>query len=95
LPTPQAVRPSGSSGPFRIQVGAVRSEDAVRTEWDRLRRAHPDLLGPLAVNSARADLGERGVFYRLQAGPVTDAGEAERLCAELKQRNVGCIVVRP
>jgi len=43
----------------------------------------------------RVDLGEKGVFYRVQAGPLADAAAAERLCAELKERKQGCIVVKP
>jgi hypothetical protein len=37
----------------------------------------------------RADLGDRGVFYRLLTAPVA---EADRICNELKRRNVGCLI---
>jgi hypothetical protein len=69
----------------------VRSEEAARQEWDRIRRANPDLLGSASANFVRADLGEKGVFYRLQTAPIADA---ERVCGELKRRNIGCIIAR-
>jgi Flp pilus assembly protein TadD/cell division septation protein DedD len=86
-----AMRPAISS--HRIQLGALRSEEAAREEWERLRRKHPDLLGAFAAQVSRVDLGERGVFWRLQAGPIADGKRAERLCDELKRRHAGCVPV--
>ena len=78
----------------RVQLGALRSEAAARHEWQRIRRKNLDLLGKLPVTTSRADLGARGVFYRIMAGPIADAAAAERLCGELKQRSVGCLIAR-
>jgi len=75
----------------RIQLASVRSEEAARQEWDRIRRANPDLLGSVSATFVRADLGEKGVFYGLQTAPIADA---DRICGELKQRNIGCIIAR-
>jgi hypothetical protein len=79
------------TGGARIQLASVRSEEAARQEWDRLKRANPDLLGSVSATFVRADLGEKGVFYGLQTAPIADA---ERVCGELKRRNVGCIIAR-
>ena len=79
------------TGGTRIQLASVRSEEDARQEWDRLRRANPDLLGSVSATPVRADLGEKGVYYRLQTAPMADA---ERVCRELKRRNIGCIIAR-
>jgi hypothetical protein len=84
---PQPAKPRET----RIQLASVRSEEAALQEWNRLKRANADLLGNLSATPVRADLGERGVFYRILTGPVADA---ERVCRELNQRNVGCIIER-
>jgi SPOR domain len=81
-------------GGLRLQLGAVRSEGVARAEWDRIKRTNPDLLGHLTAVAVRADLGDKGVYYRIQAGPVGDAATADRLCSALKQRHLGCIIVR-
>jgi cell division protein FtsN len=81
-------------GPLRVQVGAVRTPDEARSQWARLKRDYPDLLGRLTARAVRADLREKGVFYRIQAGAFADAGAAERLCSELKRRKLGCTLVR-
>jgi SPOR domain len=89
-PTIAQPQPAKAGG-TRIQLGSVRSEEAARQEWDRLKRANADLLGSLAAIPIRADLGEKGIFYRIQTAPIADA---DRICSELKQRNIGCIIAR-
>jgi hypothetical protein len=92
-PAPPKTAAAKASG-ARLQLGSVRSEDAARQEWERIKKKNADLLGSLSVTPIRADLGDKGVYYRVQTGPVADPAEAERICGELKQRSVGCIVVR-
>jgi hypothetical protein len=82
-------------GIFRIQVASVPNEEGAAQEWKRLKNIEPELLSNLSLTLSRADLGARGVFYRLQVGPLPDASEAERLCAALRDRKLGCLVVRP
>jgi len=38
----------------------------------------------------RVDLGTKGIFHRLYAGPVANAEEAKKLCAAFKQRGAYC-----
>ena len=78
-----------------MQLAALRSSEEANREWEKLRKAHPELLGNLGVNVVRADLGERGTFYRIQAGPVADEANAKDLCRKLVDKKVGCLVVRP
>lgn len=91
-PKPAAAQasPAKASG-ARIQLASVRSEEAALQEWNRIKRANSDLLGNLSATPVRVDVGEKGVFYRVLSGPVADA---EQICRELNQRNVGCIIAR-
>jgi cell division septation protein DedD len=91
VPTPAA----GAPGGYRLQLGAFRNEEAARHGWETVKKANGDLLGGFTAAWPRADLGARGIYYRVQTGSVGDAAAAERLCGELKRRNVGCIIVRP
>jgi cell division septation protein DedD len=93
-PAPAAVAPS-AGGRYRVQLAALRTNEDANRAWEKLRRAHPDLLGPLALNVVRADLGDRGTFYRIQAGPFSDEAVAKELCRRLSEKKVGCLVVRP
>lgn len=81
---------------YRIQLAALRTHKRAETEWNRQKKAHPDILGALKLFVVRVDLGgDQGVFYRLRAGPLKDAAAAKALCGELAKRNVGCLVIRP
>jgi cell division septation protein DedD len=90
---PAPPKPAIAGGP-RLQLGSVRSEDAAHQEWERIKRKNADLLGTLSATPIRADLGDKGIYYRIQTGPVSDAAAAERICSELRQRSIGCIIAR-
>ena len=80
---------------FQIQLAAVRDEQAAAREWKRLQSRNADLLSGLKLNLVRADLGNRGVFFRLRAGPISERATAVALCKSLARAKVGCLVVPP
>lgn len=84
-----------SGGAFKVQLAAVRSDEAARQEWNRLRSRYKEELGALSLTIQRVDLGAgKGVYHRIQAGPLDEAS-ADRACAALKAKNQACLVVRP
>jgi hypothetical protein len=94
--TPAAPTPAAAgSGSFQIQLVSVPSEEAANSEWTRLNRKHKDLFANLSPAVTKADLGDRGTFYRLRAGPLADKAAADALCAALAAEKTGCVVVKP
>ncbi len=59
----------------------------------RIVEANGDLLGDLGAAVRRADLGAKGVFYRVRTGPLAARKAARTLCASLSKRKVPCFVV--
>jgi hypothetical protein len=94
VPTPAASTPAGKASAVQVQLASLRSPEAAREDWARLKRDNPDLLGKLTAVAVRTDLGDRGIYYRILAGSFGDAAAAEKLCSELKRRNLGCILAR-
>ncbi len=92
-PPPAAPRVSSGSGDWRVQLGSFPAADQANAQWDRLKRAHAELQ-PLGPTTVRVDLGDKGVWYRLQAGPLNEPG-ARALCDDLKSKKRDCLVVRP
>ena len=92
--TPAGAAPAGKASPVQIQLSSLRSPEAARDDWARLKREYPDLLGKLTAVAVRTDLGDKGIYYRVLAGSFGDAATAEKLCSELKRRNLGCILAR-
>jgi hypothetical protein len=91
---PPAGQMPAKAGGTRLQLGSVRSEEAARQEWERIKRKNPDILGSLSATPIRADLGDKGIYYRIETAPVADAAAADRLCNQLKQRDIGCLIAR-
>jgi hypothetical protein len=92
-PPPSSVSSGGGSG-WRIQLASVRSEAEASAEWKRLQARFPAVLGGLSLQVSKADLGDKGVFYRVHGGGV-DEVRARSACDQLKSQNVGCVVVKP
>lgn len=92
--TPVPAAETAGNGRIEVRLASVRTPESAREEWARLKRENADLLGNLRANAVPIDLGEKGLYYRVQAGPFADAAAAARLCAELKKRNHGCILAR-
>lgn len=87
------VSPTAFHGQFGIQLGALKTKARAISEAARLSRVHRSLLGAKKIALVRADLGRRGVFYRLRVGPLP-VRAARALCRNLSASREGCIVVK-
>ncbi len=85
---------SGPAGGWRIQIASVKSEDVAKSTWARVSTANGDVLASLKMQPIRVDLGEKGVWYRVQAGPL-DEKQAQSVCSTLKGRKSDCVIVPP
>lgn len=92
---PQIAEPPSfaANGPYVAQVAALQSENAVGAAWQRLSSRAPQLFAPARMDVERADLGQRGVYFRVRAGYFADRVNASRFCDRVKQLGQDCIVV--
>lgn len=82
------------SGSYRIQLGAFREESAARAAWAKFKQQHASQLGSVTPQFPRADLGEKGVFYRVQGVNLSKAS-ADDLCRSINAAKGGsCLVVK-
>ena len=88
-------KPEPARSALRVQLGAFKSKARAATEALRLNGAHESILGGRKIVLDRADLGERGVFYRLRAGPFNDRASAQLFCQKFVVQKRSCIVARP
>jgi len=84
--TPQA------GGAYVVQLLALRDEGAARAAWKKLSSQHKTVLGSHALDIEKADLGSKGVWYRVRAAGFASKSAATRACASLKSANQSCIV---
>ncbi|MFP6729526.1 MAG: hypothetical protein VCD50_05065 [Alphaproteobacteria bacterium] len=92
-PLPESNQTSAMS--IWVHVASFRTMGAAAIQWDTIRKRHTDLLGGLSVELVHIDLGaNKGVWVRVQAGPLADMAAAISLCAALQAEDVYCAPVR-
>jgi hypothetical protein len=94
-PMAPALLPNQVVKPYGIQTGSFRAPESARSEWKRLGKKHPELLGDMVLRVQKTDLGTKGIWYRLQAGPLPNKATAADLCGLLMKRGEKyCITVK-
>lgn len=76
---------------WSVQLASATTEDSAWSTWRKMQSRNKALAGqePVVV---RADLGTKGVFYRVRLVGFESQGEANRACAKLKSRGVKCFI---
>lgn len=93
-PVALAAAPSfAPSGRFVAQIAALQSQDAVQPAWQRLSSRAPSLFAHAQLDVERADLGQRGVYFRVRAGYFADRANATLFCDRIRQMGQDCIPV--
>lgn len=88
----QAIRPAAppASGPV-VQLAAVDSEQVAQSEWQRLSKRMPDLLGDRRPLLQRADRDGHAV-WRVRTGGFADIAEATSFCARVRSKGGACAI---
>ncbi len=90
-PAKEISNTSAPKGSWQIQLIASPNLDAVKNSWKSLSQKYTVLSGqPHEIETA--DLGAKGLFYRLKAGSFKDRAGADKLCNDIKALGGSCIV---
>jgi hypothetical protein len=81
-----------SNGRYVAQLAALQSEAGVDAAWQRYESRAPDLFRNARLDVERADLGQRGTYFRIRAGYFADRANAARFCERIRQMGQDCIV---
>jgi hypothetical protein len=79
---------------FAVQVASHRKQAEAVAAFADLQQRFPSLISGYQPLIQRADLGERGIFFRLRIGPVATKSDADRLCDSLKGAGLPACLVR-
>jgi hypothetical protein len=91
---PNAPTAAATGGGYLVQVSSQRSESDAQASYKALQGRYPAVLGSHAPMIKRADLGDKGVFYRAMVGPFSTPEEASQFCGNLKTAGGQCVVQR-
>ena len=83
--------PTGGGG-YVVQVSSQKNEADAQASYRALQGKFPSVLGSRAPLIKRADLGDKGVYYRAMVGPFGSPDEATQFCGSLKTAGGQCVV---
>jgi cell division protein FtsN len=89
-----ATAPAASRGSYVVQVAARKSQTDALAAFADIQQKYPRLLSGYRPIIKRADLGSKGVWYRLNVGPVEGKQVAASLCKSLKSSGMRSCLVR-
>jgi tetratricopeptide (TPR) repeat protein len=99
-PLPEAVTGEGPQGAaageptangWSVQIASANSEDGAWYTWKKMQSRHALLTDAQPV-VVRADLGTKGIFYRVRLSGFADKDAAKDTCMKLKSKGVACFV---
>ena len=93
-PMPIAPSSGAGTGGYLVQVSSQRNEADAQASYRVLQGKFPTVLGSRSPLIRRADLGEKGVYYRAMVGPFGSPEEASQFCGSLKTAGGQCVVQR-
>ena len=82
---------AASSAQYGVQVSSQRSEADAQSAYRALQAKFPSVLGSHAPVIRRADLGDKGTYYRALV-PFSNGADALALCNSLKAAGGACII---
>ena len=97
-PKPAAVTPvpaataASAGGEYVLQIGAYKSQAEADNAWTSYKAKHSALLSGASDNVQQADLGDKGIWYRLRIAGFPSKDVASAMCDRLKADGGSCFL---
>jgi cell division protein FtsN len=91
---PKTAAAAAAQGAYILQIGAYKSEADAGQAWKTYKARHAALLAGYGPNIQRADLGAKGVWYRLRIAGFASKDAAIAVCGRLKADGGSCFLGR-
>ena len=90
--TAQAAPALATGGNWVVQLLASRSETDAKAAWKAISAKHASILGGHGLDIQKADLGDKGTFFRVRAAGFETKAEAAKACGALKGAGQDCLI---
>ena len=81
------------AGSYRVQLASLTSETIAENELSKMKDKFSNVLNDFELKIYPVNLEGKGMYYRIQAGPIKTSDEAKNLCNELIRLQKKCFVV--
>ncbi len=81
-------------GTYLLQIGSYKSQAEADASWSSFQAKHSALIGGVSSHVKMADLGGKGVWYRLRVGPFADKDAANAMCERIKADGGNCFLAK-
>ena len=80
-------------GSYRVQLASLTSETVAENELSKMKDGFSNVLNDFELKIYPVNIEGKGMYYRIQAGPIKTSDEAKNLCNELIRLQKKCFVV--
>jgi cell division protein FtsN len=91
-PAQNAPTASADSSGYLVQISSQRNEADAQASFKALQSKFPSVLGSQTPVIKRADLGDKGIYYRAMVGPFGSSDEAAQFCNSLRSAGGQCFI---
>jgi hypothetical protein len=88
----KAPAPIAASSAYALQIGAYKSQAEADAAWKAYKGRHAALLADASTDVQQADLGDKGVWYRLRITGFASKDVANAMCDRLKGDGGACFL---
>jgi hypothetical protein len=77
-----------------VQISSQKSQSDAIATFQGLQRKYPGVMGSVKPSIKKADVPDKGTFYRVRVGGWAARDEATAFCMKLKAAGGDCVVAR-
>ena len=92
-PSAATTAPPAASSEWVVQIASQRSAEDAQATFQNMQQRFPDVLSGRQMSVQRADLDDRGIFFRVRV-MANSRDDANSLCTDLKAAGGSCFVTR-
>jgi len=92
-PVAEAPKPVSTGGAYLLQIGAYKSQAEADAAWKSYAAKHA-IVSSYSEDVRKADLGDKGTWYRLRIGSFASKDAASAFCDKLKADGGSCFLAK-
>ena len=77
-----------------IQLGSFNNREQAEFMRDEFKSSQDNIINSLNYKISLIDIKDKGIFYRLLAGPYQNSKRVREVCNNMKKNNINCFIIK-